>query len=158
MSFLKLGHNENGEIIHIKELRKEHARILKKADYFKKSLSRKGLVSEKSINMFERGICDIIKWEEDFLFPQLKDYMPEDGHIFVMTYTHDKIKTELINLRNALFNQESFEIRKAAEKLVKALRYHIEKEDEVVLSEAEKNIKQSQIGYLSSMFAKMTRD
>ena len=68
------------------------------------------------------------------------------------------IKTELINLRNALFNQESFEIRKAAEKLVKALRYHIEKEDEVVLSEAEKNIKQSQIGYLSSMFAKMTRD
>jgi len=144
----------------IPELKREHSIILDELNSFEKSLVRIGLnlgAVSKFINLFDHKICGLIKLEEDALFPFLEKYIGKDGPLFVMLYTHETIKNELEKLRNAFHMGDIYSIRKSGDRLVQILRYHIEKEDEIILKEAERNLSQHQISHLSAMLSKLVK-
>lgn len=142
----------------INRLRGEHSVILKELDFFERYLTKIGNnlnIVKKFINLFDNKIYHIIKLEERVLFPYLEKYIDKDGPLFVMSYTHEKIEEEFERLRKVLSKQEVYDIRKSGEKLVKVLRYHIGKEDDIILREAEKRLNNKQISHLSNMFVKL---
>lgn len=139
------------------ELKKEHSIIIDSVKSFEKSLARIGLnldAADKFIEAFESRISNVIGLEEKAIFPRLEKYLGKDV-LFVMTYTHEAIKSEFEGLKKALLNQSIADIHKTGGRLIKAVRYHIEKEDSIVLNEAEKNFTKNQVNYLSSAFSRL---
>ncbi len=146
-----------GDIDLIEKLKKEHSLIIKEVGYFESSLIRVGNnldTVKRFIEFFDNKIQNIIKLEESIIFPSLREQIGEDDSLFVMNYTHDVIVSEFERLRNALTEKDIYKLHKSAKRLVDVLRFHIEKEDRIVLKEAEKRPGIEQIRPLSHMFVK----
>ena len=140
--------NKKRQKLSLSELREEHSSILRELSHFEKSFVRIGGKLddvERFLALFDNKVSHIIKLEESTIFPYLEKHIEEDGPLYVMRYTHDIIRTEFEKLRNALLNKDISSLHKSAKRLADVLRFHITKEDEIVLREFEKTVGSDQI-------------
>lgn len=141
----------------VDRLKEEHSIIVKELVYLEKSLVRVGNnldTIKRFLDLFDNKIFHIIKIEEKVLFPCLEQYIEKDGPLLVMCYTHDIIRSEFEKLRNALSEKDTYSIHKSVERLIEVLRFHIEKEDSIILKEAEKRIDTEQTNLFSNILIK----
>lgn len=139
---MDLKKKKRGLKISLNRLKAEHLVILKELSYFEKSLDRIGsklYAIKRFLNLFDNKLNLLIELEENSLFPFLEPYIGKDS-IFVMNYTHDVIRYEFERLKKALSENDICNLNKSARRLANVLRFHITKEDMVVLNEAEKRI------------------
>ena len=138
-------------------LKKEHLIIIEELFKLEKNLIRIGgnLDSIKGfLGLFDDKIKRIIDLEESVLFPYLRGNV-EENKLFVMVYTHEIIKNEFEKLRNALLAEKLYDIRSSGDRLIKILRFHIEKEDAFVIEKAKEIMKLGQINRFSGMLLKL---
>ena len=143
------------------KLRKVHSAIIAESGYIKEHSNRIGKnlgVIKKFVELFDNKISSILELEEKAIFPYLEKHFDKDGPLFVMTYSHDVIREEFERLRNALSKKDMLCIQKSTERLAETLKFHIEKEDSIIIQGAEKVMSKGQINNFSNMYSKLIRN